>query len=142
MASSGVWENIIYIYIIIIFSHTPDEAMSGGLAKACVPRKNYSVPEKIEFLYDLMFPMSLFLSPSSLAPLALLLSLIPWGSVVPFYSGCFLVEPWDSLSDYVYPGIACLAFQACDWVGAFWGSLSAFLISHPFVRCPSKHDPC
>ena len=24
--------------------------MSGGLAKACVPRKNYSVPEKLEFL--------------------------------------------------------------------------------------------
>ena len=23
--------------------------MSGGLAKACVPRKNYSVPEKLEF---------------------------------------------------------------------------------------------
>ena len=33
----------------IIFSHTPDEAMSGGLVKACVPRKNYSVPEKLEF---------------------------------------------------------------------------------------------
>ena len=31
----------------IIFSHTPDEAMSGGLAKACVPGKNCSVPEKI-----------------------------------------------------------------------------------------------
>ena len=43
---------------------------------------------------------------------------------------CFLVEPWDSLSDYVHPGIACLAFQASDWVGAFWGSLSGFLISH------------
>ena len=28
-----------------------------------------------------------------------------------FYSGCFLIEPWDSLSDYVYPGIACLACQ-------------------------------
>ena len=33
----------------IIFSHTPDEAMLGGLAKACVPEKNCSVPEKIEF---------------------------------------------------------------------------------------------
>ena len=36
----------------IIFSHTPDEAMSGGLAKACVPGKKYSVPEKIEFLNE------------------------------------------------------------------------------------------
>ena len=36
----------------IIFSHTPDEAMSGGLAKACVPGKNCSVPEKIEFLNE------------------------------------------------------------------------------------------
>ena len=52
------------------------------------------------------------------------------GFCSPFYSGCFLVEPWDSLSDYVYPMIACLAFQASDWVGAFWGSLSGFLISH------------
>ena len=34
----------------IMFSHTPDEARSGGLAKACVPGKNYSVPEKIESL--------------------------------------------------------------------------------------------
>ena len=34
----------------MIFSHTPDEARSGGLAKACVPGKNYSVPEKIELL--------------------------------------------------------------------------------------------
>ena len=52
------------------------------------------------------------------------------GFCSPFHSGCFLVEPWDSLSDYVYSGIACLAFQATDWVGAFWGSLSGFLISH------------
>ena len=29
-----------------IFSHKPDEAMSGGLAKACVQRKNCSVPER------------------------------------------------------------------------------------------------
>ena len=34
----------------IIFSHTPDEAMSGGLAKACVSGKNCSVTEKTEFL--------------------------------------------------------------------------------------------
>ena len=40
MASSGV------------FCHTPDEAMSGGLAKACVLGKNCSVPEKIEFLIE------------------------------------------------------------------------------------------
>ena len=36
----------------IIFSHTPDEAMSGGQAKACVPGKKYSVLEKIEFLNE------------------------------------------------------------------------------------------
>ena len=36
----------------IIFSHTPDEAMSGGLVKACVPGKNCSIPEKIEFLIE------------------------------------------------------------------------------------------
>ena len=38
------------VLLRIIFSHTPDEAKSGGLAKACVPGKNYSVPEKIESL--------------------------------------------------------------------------------------------
>ena len=37
----------------IVFSHTPDEARSGGLAKACVPGKNYSVLEKIEFLMNI-----------------------------------------------------------------------------------------
>ena len=36
----------------IIFSHTADEAISGGLAKACVPGKNCSVPEKFEFLIE------------------------------------------------------------------------------------------
>ena len=51
-----IYENIPhtppYVVVLqrIIFSHTPDEAMSGGLAKACVPGKNCSVPEKIEFL--------------------------------------------------------------------------------------------
>ena len=34
------------VLLRITFSHTPDEAKSGGLAKACVPGKNYSVPEK------------------------------------------------------------------------------------------------
>ena len=40
-------------FIGIMFSHTPDEAKSGGLAKACVPGKNYSVPEKIELLNEM-----------------------------------------------------------------------------------------
>ena len=34
----------------IIFSHTPEEAMSGGLAKACVPSKNQFFSREIEFL--------------------------------------------------------------------------------------------
>ena len=41
-----------------------------------------------------------------------------------FYPGCVLIELWDSLSDYVHPGIACMACWASDWAGAFWGSLS------------------
>ena len=36
----------------ITFSHTPDEAMSVGLAKACVPLKIYSVLEKLSFLVE------------------------------------------------------------------------------------------
>ena len=36
----------------IIFSHTPEEARSVGLAKACVPGKIGSVSEKIEFLIE------------------------------------------------------------------------------------------
>ena len=53
----------------------------------------------------LMFPMFfssatlsgvLFTSPGALQP--------------PFYSGYFLIEPWDSLFDHVHPGIACVAF--------------------------------
>ena len=34
----------------ITFSHTPDKAMSAGLAKACVPWKIYSVLEKLSFI--------------------------------------------------------------------------------------------
>ena len=62
----------------------------------------------------------------------------PLGSVAPFYLGYSPIESWDSLSGYVHPGIACLAFLASDWLGAFWASLSDF---PPFVRCPSNHDP-
>ena len=36
----------------ITFSHTPDEAMSAGLAKACVPWKIYSVIEKLSFIIE------------------------------------------------------------------------------------------
>ena len=28
------------VLVSIIFSHTPEESMSGGLAKSCVPIKN------------------------------------------------------------------------------------------------------
>ena len=63
MASSGVLENIILCKTPIfdgvcgMFFHNiphtpPDEAMSGGLVKACVPGKNCSVTEKIEFLIE------------------------------------------------------------------------------------------
>ena len=54
-----------------------------------------------------------------------------WGSVAPLLSRVFSIESWDSLSGYVHPGIACLAFQASGWPGAFWASLSDY---------PSKHD--
>ena len=40
------------VLLRIIFSHTPDEAMPGGLAKACVSGKNCSVSEKIWFLIE------------------------------------------------------------------------------------------
>ena len=52
------------------------------------------------------------------------------GFCSPFYVGCSLIEPWDSLSGYVHPGIACLASQASDWAGAFWGSLSGFVVGY------------
>ena len=76
-------------------------------------------------LFSFLFSsLSLFFSVTPTLPL------LNWDSAAPFYPGYFLVGPWDSLSDYVHPGIACLAFQASDWVGAFWGSSSGFLISH------------
>ena len=50
-----------------------------------------------------------------------------WGSVaLPFYLGYSPIEFWDSLSGYVHPRIACLAFQAFDWPGAFWARLSDY----------------
>ena len=51
----------------------------------------------------------------------------------PFYLGYSPIELWESLSGYVHPGIACLAFQVTDWLGTFWASLSDY---------SSKHDPC
>ena len=42
----------------------------------------------------------------------------------PCYLGYSPIESWDSLSGYMHPGIACLAFWASDWPGAFWASLS------------------
>ena len=65
----------------------------------------------------------------SLCPCSLLLSPSP-GVLQPlFIQGVFLLNPWIACLT-VYPGIACLTFQAPDWVGAFWDSLSGFLISH------------
>ena len=63
------------------------------------------------------------------SPLLLLFPLagLPLGFCsAPFYLGYSPIEFWDSLSGYVYPGIACLAFQASDWLGAFWASLSDY----------------
>ena len=58
-------------------------------------------------------------------PSALALSESPSPSLL-FYLVCFPIEPWNGLSGYVHPGIACLAFQASDWAGAFWTSLSDY----------------
>ena len=41
------------VLVSIIFSDTPEEVMSGGLAKACVPSKIVSVEEKLSFLMKL-----------------------------------------------------------------------------------------
>ena len=46
----------------------------------------------------------------------------------------FPIELWDSLSVYVHPGIACLVFQASDWLGVFWDSLSGFCSSMTLVK--------
>ena len=40
------------VLVSIIFSHAPEEAMSSGLAKACVPSKNQSCSREIEFLNE------------------------------------------------------------------------------------------
>ena len=38
--------------LVSIFSHTPEEAMLGGLVKACVPSKNQFCSREIEFLNE------------------------------------------------------------------------------------------
>ena len=70
----------------------------------------------IDLFLDLTFP-------SVSAPLDFLDSL-PWGLWLPFYLGYSPIEFWDSLSNYVHLGIACLASQGSDWLGALWASLS------------------
>ena len=61
-----------------------------------------------------------------------------------FYLVHFSLEPWDSLSGYVHSGIACLAFRASDWAGAFWTSLSGYpplLGAYPSMTfCETDHD--
>ena len=52
----------------------------------------------------------------------------------PFYLGFSPIELWDSLSTCVHPGIACLASQASDWLGAFWASLSGVQSSMTFCK--------
>ena len=73
-------------------------------------------------------------SPCPSLPLLLvclpLCPLVPGALQPPFYPGCFLIEPWHSLSEYLHPAIACLASWTSDWAGAFWGSLSGFVISY------------
>ena len=84
-------------------------------------------------------PLLPSLCPALLVPLSLFLF-----SVLLFYLVCFPTEPWDSLSGYVHPGIACLAFQASDWAGAFWTSLSGYpplLGAYPSMTfCYTDHD--
>ena len=62
----------------------------------------------------------------SASSLPALLSFFSSLSLLLFYLVCFPIESWDSLSGYVHPGIACLAFQTSDWLGAFWTSLSGY----------------
>ena len=40
------------VLVRITFSHTPEEAMSVGLEKACVPRKKWFCSREIEFLIE------------------------------------------------------------------------------------------
>ena len=51
-----------------------------------------------------------------------------------FYLGYSPIELWGSLSGYAHPGIACLAFQASDWLGALWDSLSGLHSSMTLVK--------
>ena len=75
-------------------------------------------------ILDLVFP-SYFQSLRILP--GLLLAEIAFGVLwPPFYLGYSPIESWDSLSGYVHPGIACLAFWASVWLGAFWASLSHY----------------
>ena len=56
-------------------------------------------------VYDPMFPSAFF----SLLPCLLISSMLLFLLLL-FYLVCFPIEPWVSLSGYVHPGIACLAF--------------------------------
>ena len=78
--------------------------------------------------YVLTFPMSL----SSATPYFFSAeAFFSAGALLPlFIQGVFSLNPGIACSDYVHPGIACLVFWASNWVGAFWGSLSGFVISH------------
>ena len=68
-----------------IFSHTPDEAKSGGLVKACVQEKKLFCSREIEFFMEFSF-LSLGGCLSSLLP-SLLSFLHPPGTPYPSLLG-------------------------------------------------------
>ena len=79
---------------------------------------------------DLAFPSALLLWIHWILSLRITTGIL----VVSLLSKVFPIELWDSLSNYVNPGIACLASQSSDWLGALWASLSGVQSSMTFVR--------
>ena len=58
----------------------------------------------------------------------------PWGLWIPFYLGCPPLNSGIACLAYLNPGIAWIASQSSDWLGALWASLSGVQSSVTFVR--------
>ena len=63
------------------------------------------------------------------------------GFCSPFYLVHIHEALWDSLSELMHSGIACLAFQAPDLAVAFWDGLSGLWLAN-YDWCPPKCAYC
>ena len=110
------------------FSHTPDEAMSGGLAKACDPWKNLFCWREIKLLH---WKLNRMRSLHAFVCLVLALKLSPVFHLSGLSLVCLL---WHHVSCPVAHPVLCPAMSSISVALVIWswgGALALWLYCHP-----------